>query len=331
MVPQENVLEKGNHGDCTFVVKTHETNCFKNAKITIGIPAFNERERIGDLLQNLFNQVKGIAVEIIVNASGSTDGTANNVAKMAHLLKDSMKIQVIAGEKRTGKAAALNDIISRASGNIIVFIDADTIIGLNSVKKITEPFFKDCMIGVVSGNIFSLNDTGDIFSFMSQFQRELHHKLCLYLKRNRLPPKVNGTFFAVRKDVVKHFPYFIVSDDEYASWRAQSKGFEVAYVPQAVTYTQDPTNFRDYVAKRKRIYCGHLWIKKQLKYTVPTTSLRKVHFLFLRLVLKRWRKIPSIIIMLFLEFISRVLAIADTTRGKIPYLYRLESAKFTSS
>jgi cellulose synthase/poly-beta-1,6-N-acetylglucosamine synthase-like glycosyltransferase len=329
--PRGNVVEKRKLAIPGFFVKTPKTNCSKDAKITIGIPAYNERERIADLLQNLSNQVKGIAVEIIVNASGSTDGTDNKVAEIAHLLEDSVKIRVLAGEKRGGKAAALNNIISRATGNIVVFIDADTIIGSNSVNKITEPFLKDCMIGVVSGNIFSLNDNGDLFSFMSQFQRELHHELCINLKRNRLPPKVNGTFFAVRKNVVKHFPYFIVSDDEYASWQAQSKGFEVVYAPEAVTYTQDPTNFSDYVAKRRRIYCGHLWIKKQLKYKVPTTSVRRLHSLFLKLALKRWRKTPSIIIMLLLEFISRVLALSDTTRGKVPYLYRLESAKFTSN
>lgn len=312
-------------------VQAPESPYIKDAKITIGIPAYNERERIRALLQSLLNQVKGIDVEIIVNASGSTDGTADEVAKIAHSLQGSIKILVLTTEKRMGKAAALDDIISRATGDIIVFVDADTIIGTHSVDKLTEPFFKDEMIGIVSGNILSLNDGGDLFSFISQFQRELHHEFCLHLGRNSLPPKVNGTFFAVRKDVIKHFPYFIVSDDEYASWRAQSKGFEVVYAPYAVTYTKDPTNLRDYVAKRKRIYCGHLLIKKQLKYVVPTTGVRRVLSLFLRSALKYWKKIPHITMMLFLEFVCRALAFFDTTRGKIPYSYRVESAKFTST
>lgn len=300
-------------------------------KITVGIPAYNERERIGFLLQNLLVQANNDVVEIIVNTSGSTDGTTDEVVKTACALRTSSMVRIITGKERMGKAAALDDIILQATGGIIIFIDADTVIDEHCVNKIIEPFFKDGTIGVVSGNVLSLNYGDDLFSFMSRFQRELHHELCLHLTRRNLPPKVNGTFFAVRKDVIKRFPYFIVSDDEYASWCAQGKGYNVVYAPYAIVYTKDPTNLRDYVAKRKRIYCGHLLIRKQLKYMVPTTGIRRVLSLFLRLTSKYWKKIPYIIIMLFLEFICRVLAFFDAARGKVPYFYRVDSAKFTST
>jgi len=300
-------------------------------KITIGIPAYNERERIGFLLQNLLIQVDTDGTEIIVNSSGSTDGTTDEVVKTARALRNSLIVRIIGGKERMGKTAALGEIILQATGGIIIFIDADTVIDKHCMNNIVEPFSKDKRIGVVSGNVMSLNYEDNIFSFMSRFQRELHHKLCLHLTRRNLPPKVNGTFFAVRKDVVKHFPYFIVSDDEYASWCAQNKGFNVVYAPHAIVYTKDPTNLRDYMAKRKRIYCGHLLIRKQLKYVVPTTGTRNVRSLFLRLASKYWRKIPSITTMLFLEFICRVLAVFDAARGKVPYLYRVDSAKFRST
>ena len=303
----------------------------KETKITIGIPAYNERERIGFLLQNLLIQANNDGMEIIVNASGSTDGTTDEVVETTRALRNSSMVRIIKGKERMGKAAALDDIILQATGGIIIFIDADTIIDEHSLNNILGPFFKDGTIGVVSGNVLSLNYGDDLFSFMSRFQRELHHELCLYLTRRNLPPKVNGTFFAFRKDVVKRFPHFIVSDDEYASWCAQSKGYNVVYAPYAIVYTKDPTNLRDYVAKRKRIYCGHLLIKKQLKYMVPTTGMRRVLPLFLRLTLKYWRKIPYIIRMIFLEFICRVLAVFDAARGKVPDVYRVDSAKFTST
>ena len=296
-------------------------------KITIGIPAYNERERIGFLLRNLLIQVNKDVAEIIVNASGSTDGTTDEVAKTARALQGSSMVRLIAGKERMGKAAALNDIVLQATGGIIVFIDADTVVNKHCLNNLTEPFFTDEMIGVVSGNVLSLNDGDDLFSYISKFQRELHHELCMYLTRKNLPPKVNGTFFAVRKDVIKGFPRHIVSDDEYASWCAQSQGYKVVYVPEAIVYTKDPTNLKDYIAKRRRILDGHALTKKLSNYIVPTTSVGKVLPIFVRLARWRWRKIQYLIVMLFLEFLCHILSLYDNIRGKVPYCYRVESTK----
>lgn len=306
------------------------TRTSANVKITIGIPAYNERERIRLLLQSLSKQVNDGVVEIIINAGGSTNGTADEVAKMARSLQNSLTVRLITGDKRMGKAAALDDIILRATGSILVFIDADTMISEYSVSNLIEPFFKDEMMGVASGNVLSLNDGGDLFSVIARFQRGLHHELCLYLGRKNLPPKVNGTFFAARREVVEGFPHYVVSDDEYASWCAQRLGYKVVYVPEAIVYTKDPTGFKDYVAKRRRILGGHILIKKSLNYTVPTTDIRTVSVSFLRLALKQWRKIPHITVMAFLELLSRGLAVYDVIRNKVSYCYRVDSAKFTS-
>lgn len=322
--PLENVLEKGKR-------EAPDNHSNKNVKITIAIPAYNERGTIRSLLQSLLKQVNDGVEEIIVNTEGSTDGTADEVAKMARSLQGSLRVWLITGEKRMGKAAALDGIVRQATGGIIVFIDADTIIGKHSLSNIIEPFFKDEMIGVVGGNVLSLNDGDELFSFTSRFQRELHHELCLYLRRRNLPPKVNGTFFAVRRDVLKGFPYLIISDDEYASWCAQAHGYKVVYVPEAIVYTKDPTNLKDHIIKRRRILAGHILIKKSLNYIVPTTNFVTVSVNFLRLALKHWRKMLHITVTTFIELLCWGLALYDVIRHKVSNCYRVNSAKFTST
>jgi biofilm PGA synthesis N-glycosyltransferase PgaC len=302
----------------------------KHAKITIGIPAYNERGRIGALLRDLLRQVDYDA-DIVVNVGGSTDGTADEVAKIASSLQGSPRLRLITGRERMGKAAALNDIVLHATGDVIVFIDADTLIGANSLSKLMEPFSKDEMIGVVSGNVLSLNEGEGLFSFISKFQRELHHALCLNLGRDDLPPKVNGTFFAARRGLIEGFPHHIVSDDEYASWCAQSLGYKVVYAPQAIVYTKDPTNFKDYIAKRRRILGGHFLLKQSLNYTVPTTNVRMVSASFLKLIAERgWKRLLEISIMALLELLSRFLARYDVVRDRVSYCYRVSSAKISA-
>lgn len=301
----------------------------RHVKITIGIPAYNERERVSLLLQSLLKQVNH-SVEIVVNTGGSTDGTSEEIAKLARSLQSSHMIRLITGEKRMGKAAALDDIVLRATGDIVVFIDADTMISKNSVNNLIKPFSEDEMTGMASGNVLSLNDGDDLFSFISRFQRELHHKLCLSLRRKNLPPKVNGTFFAVRRGVIKGFPRHVVSDDEYASWCAQSHGYSVVYVPEAIVYTKDPTTLKDYIVKRRRILGGHFQMKQLLDYTVPTTSIRTISTNLIRLALNRWRKMVQIAFMASLELLCRVLAHYDVVRDTLSPCYRVDSAKFTS-
>lgn len=300
----------------------------ERTQISIGIPAYNEAARIHLLLEGILVQADKNIKEIIINECGSTDGTGNEAVRTARTMRQSSMVKLITGKRRKGKAAALNSIIKMAEGDLVVFIDADVIPGKDCIRKLVEQFSADTGIGLISGNVVSLNTGGGFCSFASNFLRELHHSLCLHLTQEGLSPKVNGTFFAIRRGVVKHFPYWIVSDDEYASWCAQRKGYKVTYVHDAVVYTMDPTTIKDYIAKRKRVLSGHLSIKKSMNHTVPTTRIGPVSARLVGLVLRNWKKLPHIVILIMFEVLCRIMAFCDVTRGRIPYRYRVDSAKF---
>jgi len=306
---------------------TPESSSNQKIKVTIGIPAYNESKRIDSLIRELIQQIDKSMVEIIINTSGSTDGTEKEVSRIIQKLKKSFTIKLIHEPTRLGKAAALDQILKKARGDILIFIDADTKLDKQCIKKILEPF-SDKKVGVVSGNVASLNSKNGFFGFASHFQRELHNELCIDLNKKRLAPKVNGTFFAFRKEIINSIPYYVVSDDEYISKIAQCKGYRVVYAQDALVYTKDPTNFKDYLSKRKRIYEGHFLIKKQLNYTVPTTSLGFILPIFKNKISMNYHQITYMFLMISLEILARFFAIIDISQGKVPYRYRVESAKF---
>ena len=106
--------------------------------VTLGITAYNEEKNIGKLLDMLlkekflFNQK-----EIIIVASGCTDRTPEIVEKLA---SENKKIKLVLEGKRNGKASAINIILKKAKGDVIVFICADNLPRINSINKIVEKF-----------------------------------------------------------------------------------------------------------------------------------------------------------------------------------------------
>lgn len=302
----------------------------KKFNVAVGIPAYNEKGRTGRLLYQLLQQRDVELNEIIVNTSGSTDGTRDEVISTAKRCGALSLVKIIDTNKREGKAAALDAILKACNSDIVIFLDADTKLHNGCLKEILKPFIDDS-VGLVSGNVMPLythSDNEDFFHIVSRFERQLHHQICIDCMLKKEAPKVNGTFFALRKHLVNHLPYNVVSDDEYFSWYIQRKGYRVVYAPDAVVFTKDPENCNDYISKRKRIFVGHFLIKKTTGYLVPTIKFKKVFPHLLKFWIKEKQRIFYLFSMLFLQCISYILAIIDVMTNNIPYCYRVESAKF---
>lgn len=296
--------------------------------VTVGVPAYNEKGRIGCLLRQILGQKDVVLNSIIFNVSGSTDGTRNEISSTADNCDVSSLITIIDNHLRAGKAAAINDILQICNSDVVILIDGDVKLNDKCLRKILEPFFQVPSVGIVSGNVMSLNGDGGFFSFISQLERQVHHEFCVHLTQMNQAPKVNGTFFAIKKEVINRLPIETVSDDEYISYCAQKKGYRVAYAPEAVVFTKDPASFQDYVAKRRRIFAGHSLIRRTMGYTVPTTRFSQIVPRLLRYSTRHKKKVFYVPIMLLLQLVAYVLAFSDIAAGDIQYRYRVESAKF---
>jgi cellulose synthase/poly-beta-1,6-N-acetylglucosamine synthase-like glycosyltransferase len=299
--------------------KNHEKRN-RPIKVTIGVPAFNEEKTIKHLLRDIINQPMGNCdlQEIIVESSGSTDATNLRVAE---LIRHDSRIRLISGIKRGGKSSALNAILKKAKGEVVVFIDGDLVLRKGCIKALLRPLIRDETVGIVTGDVLSLVKMNNFFGFASQFIRELHHRLCMHLMNENVAPKVDGSFYAIRKQVLKAFPFYVVSDDEYASCCAQKKGYTIVYVPRAIVYANDPASFRSFIEWQKRMTLGQMYIRKHFNYTVPTTKASVILPVSVRLIGRYWKKPIQILTVIFLVSVSMILAQKTFARNEIPYIY----------
>ena len=93
---------------------------FKNSKLSIIVPVFNEALQIVQNLDLLIDEVEGYFTnfEVIVVSDGSTDGTNSQIAKVRH-----PGLKPVFVNENSGKGVAIREGFHRATGDYILFID----------------------------------------------------------------------------------------------------------------------------------------------------------------------------------------------------------------
>ncbi len=110
-------------------------------KLSIIIPTLNEADYISRTLNSIvFNKFYEIKPEIIVVDSGSTDNTAD----IARQLVDRL---ILLNPASSGKWEALNKGAEISSGEILLFLDADTVVPKDYDKEIENAFMNRNIVG----------------------------------------------------------------------------------------------------------------------------------------------------------------------------------------
>lgn len=123
---------------------------YRSAEITpsvsLIIAAYNEAQSIGAKLDNVLALAyPRDKLEVIVASDGSTDGTDEIVrGYAAHGIR-------LLSLPRRGKAPALNAAVAAATGEILVFSDANSMYAPDAIRALVHPF-ADPTVGGVAGN-----------------------------------------------------------------------------------------------------------------------------------------------------------------------------------
>ncbi len=115
-------------------------------KLSIIVPVYNEENTIIKILEKVSEvEIEGVNKEVIVIDDCSTDKTLNLLEKNKYLFDELIKLS-----KNSGKGEAVKKGLMKASGQYILFQDADLEYEPKDYKKLLEPvllFDADLVIG----------------------------------------------------------------------------------------------------------------------------------------------------------------------------------------
>jgi glycosyltransferase involved in cell wall biosynthesis len=104
--------------------------------LTVIVPAFNEEETFGTLMETLLRkELPNLQMEIIVVESNSTDGTREHALKY----KNHPRVKLILEDKPRGKGHAVRAGLKIATGDYLLIQDADLEYDLEDYDGLLEP------------------------------------------------------------------------------------------------------------------------------------------------------------------------------------------------
>jgi glycosyltransferase involved in cell wall biosynthesis len=154
--------------------------------VSVIVPTWNEQKYISKCLHSLRNQARIKPLEVIVVDGGSTDGTVEIAKEYADKV-------LVEPDKLVG--AARNIGAKHALGDLLAFIDADTVVATDWVEAIQNGFKDHGAIGV----------TGPTLPYNGNVLDTITYRLwTIYLQRILLSarmPHVIGFNCAYKKDL----------------------------------------------------------------------------------------------------------------------------------
>ncbi|MGA8303736.1 MAG: glycosyltransferase [Thermoplasmata archaeon] len=277
-------------------------------EISVVTCAYNEAHNVENMLRAVLSETGGSfrVREVVVVASGCTDGTDNIVLKVS---ADDPRVVALIQPKRQGKAAALQVGVHRASGDIILVEGADTLPARGSYEEVARGFL-DPSVDVVCFHPIPVPGVESFTGTLGRMLWEVHHRVSLAV------PKV-GEAYAVRSDSADRL-LGSEDDDVRLGGLVRDQSVRSVYAPNAVVYNQVPSTFREYVLQRIRINGLIYRVRSQEGLYPPSWDMAVVLTAFAGYLRLHPRDLLPLTTLVALEVLTRVWAGISSRAWGVP-------------
>jgi cellulose synthase/poly-beta-1,6-N-acetylglucosamine synthase-like glycosyltransferase len=225
--------------------------------VAVVIPAYNEEKVIvSSILALLASPYRKF--EIIVVDDGSSDNTYRVVKER---FARTNRVRVFK-KPNGGKSTALNYGFAKANADVVIAIDADTMLHRDAIPLLLQ-HFKDPRVGAVAG----ATCVGNAHNLITGFQA-LEYATSQNLDRRAFElanaiSVVPGSIGAWRREAmlgVGGYSSDTLAEDADVTIKLERAGWRVAYEPRAFARTEAPESLRTFLKQRFRWMFGTLQV-----------------------------------------------------------------------
>ena len=231
--------------------------------VSVLVPAYNEEKVIASTLASL-GATTYPNVELIVIDDGSKDRTSAVVEEIA--ARDP-RVRLLRQENG-GKSAAANNGLREARGEIIVAVDADTVVSADAVTKLVRHFV-DPEVTAVCGNV----EVGNVNSWLTAFQaveyvtsQNFDRRAFSALNCISVVPGALGAWRRAAVLAAGGYSHDTLTEDADLTLTILRAGGRVVYEPEAIARTEAPESLSAFLKQRFRWTYGTyqcLWKHKR--------------------------------------------------------------------
>lgn len=227
--------------------RTYEPRWEELPTVSMLLSAHNEETTIAHKIENVLKlDYPEEKLELIIVDDGSNDRTVDVVRGF-----ESNRIKLLVQENRGGKTAALNRAVEEATGEVLVFTDANAVYQPDAVKRLIEGFDKEGNIGVVCGE---LKYTQHEQALSDEESRYWNMEILLKKAESNIGSLLgaNGSIYALRRDLYQPLREDLISDFITPLLLTRA-GYDTVYQPSAVSMEKSTRSLQSEFRRKKRI------------------------------------------------------------------------------
>lgn len=213
--------------------------------LTLIIAAHNEEADLPPKLANVLAcDYPAERLEVIVASDGSTDRTVE-LARAATAGR-----ATVLDLPRSGKAGALNAALELASGDVVVFTDANSMFAPGTLRALVRPFTDPDVGGVAGNQVYTTPEDGAVTGELAHWSFDRALKTAA--SRSGSVVSATGALYGVRRELVQ--PVIDgVTDDFYVSTGVLTAGRRLVFAPEAVALEPVTSSAEEEFGRKRRV------------------------------------------------------------------------------
>lgn len=264
-------------------------------EVTLFIAAYNERAYVKAKMENTFslNYPKD-KLKIVWVTDGSDDGTPEEVLRYKN-----DQTEVLHLPERGGKIGAMNRGMKFITSPIVVFCDANTMLGEESIMRIVR-LFTDPKVGCVSGEKRVMSIGTEAASATEGLYWKYESTLKKWDAELYSVVGAAGELFAVRRELYRDVEKDTLLDDFMISLRIAMDGYTIQYDPDAYAMEHPSANVKEELKRKVRISAGGIQSVIRLLPLLNLFKYGTLSFQYISHRVLRWTLSPLALPLLFI-------------------------------